>query len=91
MAFASSRNNPITHRTDNTMKQSKKYDSRISKVNDSWTAEIIRRASVEKTVVSKTQTDFKSEADAKEWAEKELLTFLTTQSDRNKRRAEKRK
>jgi len=73
------------------MKTSKKYTAKISQVNDSWTAEIIRRASVEKNVVSKTQADFKSEADAKEWAEKELATFLTKQSDRNKRRAEKRK
>jgi len=73
------------------MKTSKKYTTNIFQANDSWTAEIIRRASVEKNVVSKTQTDFKSEAEAKEWAEKELATFLTKQSDRNKRRAEKRK
>ena len=75
----------------NIMKTSKKYSTKISQVNDSWTAEIIRRVSVEKTMVSKTQADFKSEADANEWAEKELATFLTKQSDRNKRRAEKRK
>ena len=73
------------------MKTSKKYTAKISQANDSWTAEIIRRASVEKTVVSKTQAGFESEEKAKEWAEKELATFLTKQSDRNKRRAEKRK
>ncbi len=73
------------------MTQSKKYDSRISQTNDSWTAEITRRASVKKIVVSKVQDGFKTEADAKEWADKELAIFLTKQSEHNKRRASKRK
>jgi len=73
------------------MTQSKKYDSRLSQVNDSWTAEIIRRASAQNTVVSKTQDGFKTEAEAKQWADKELAEFTAKQGERNKRRAAKRK
>ncbi|MFT6625506.1 MAG: hypothetical protein ACJAZI_001594 [Cycloclasticus sp.] len=71
-------------------KQSKKYDFRTTQDKDTWNAEILRRASVEKTVVSKTQTGFKTEAEAKAWAEQELVLFTSKQSARNKRRAEKR-
>ncbi len=73
------------------MTQSKKYDSRLSQKNDNWTAEIVRRASAQKTVVSKTQDGFKTEADAKQWADKTLAEFTTKQGERNKRRAAKRK
>ncbi|PHS73199.1 MAG: pressure-regulated protein [Cycloclasticus sp.] len=70
---------------------SKKYDYRTTQQKDTWNAEIIRRASSKKTIVSKTQDGFKTEADANEWAEKELVAFTAKQSAQNKRRAEKRK
>ncbi|PCI70311.1 MAG: pressure-regulated protein [Piscirickettsiaceae bacterium] len=69
---------------------SKKYDYQTSQQKDTWTAEIIRRASKKNTVVSKKQDGFKTEAAANEWAEKELLTFTIKQSEQNKRRAAKR-
>jgi hypothetical protein len=73
------------------MKQSKKYDFRTSQEKDTWNAEIIRRASAKKVIVSKKQDAFKTESEAIEWAEKELLLFTAKQSEQNKRRAERRK
>ena len=70
---------------------SKKYDYRTSQQKDTWSAEITRRASKKNVVVSKKQDGFKTEAEANEWAEKELLAFTAKQSAQNKRRAEKRK
>jgi len=72
------------------MSISKKYDFQTSAEKDTWKADIVRRASSKKTVISKTQTGFKSEAEAVEWAEKELALFLQKQSARNKRQANKR-
>jgi len=69
---------------------SKKYDYRTSQQKDTWIAEIIRRASSKKTIVSKKQDGFKTEAEANEWAEKELVQFTAKQSEQNKRRAAKR-
>ncbi len=68
----------------------KKYDCQTSEEKDTWRADIVRRASSKKTVISKTQAGFKSEADAVEWAKKELALFLQKQNARNKRQAEKR-
>lgn len=72
------------------MKESKKYSIRTSQEKDTWSAEIIRRASARKTVVSKTQAGFKTEAEATEWADKELVLFTIKQSEQNKRRGKKR-
>lgn len=72
------------------MANSKKYDYRIVQDDENWTAEITRRASSKKTVVSKSQGGFSSEPDAKAWAENELVTFLKSHDARNKRHAEKR-
>ncbi len=69
------------------MANSKKFDYRIVQDNASWTAEIVRRVTSKKTVVSKRQGDFKSEADAQEWGQKELKSFLQNLSERNKRRS----
>lgn len=70
--------------------QSKKYTVLITQNKDSWNADIVRRASAKKTIVSKTQAGFKTEAEATQWAKKELLTFTQKQSALNKRHAEKR-
>ncbi|HIF18818.1 MAG TPA: DUF3622 domain-containing protein [Cycloclasticus sp.] len=73
------------------MSISKKYDYRTTQQKDTWKAEIIRRASSKNIIVSKTQDGFKTESEANEWAEKELVQFTAKQSAQNKRRAEKRK
>jgi hypothetical protein len=73
------------------MTQSKKYDFHITQEKDTWNAQIIRRASAKKTVVTKTQVGFKTETEAKQWAESELVIFTIKQSAQNKRRAKKRK
>ena len=72
------------------MSISKKYDYQTFEEKGTWRADIVRRASAKKTVVSKTQAEFKSEAEAVEWAKKELVLFLQKQSARNKRHADKR-
>ena len=72
------------------MKESKKYSIRTSQEKDTWSAEVIRRASAKNTIVTKTQAGFKTEAEATEWAEKELVLFTAKQSEQNKRRGQKR-
>ncbi len=73
------------------MAKSKKYDYRVVQDKSGWTAEIIRRASSKKTVVSKSQSGFTTESDAQEWGQNELKSFLESQEKRNKRRALQRK
>ena len=72
------------------MSQNKKYSVEISKEKSKWKADIIRRASAKKNIISKTQSGFKTKKEAKTWADEELALFLTKQSEQNKRRAEKR-
>lgn len=67
------------------MTQSKKYDYRVTQDKKTWTAEIIRRASSKKSVVSKSQDGFATEAEAKAWGEAELKSFLENLVKRNKR------
>jgi len=69
------------------MAQGKKYDYRIVQLNTSWTAEIIRRITSKKTVVSKSQAGFSTESDAQEWGQVELKVFLQSLNERNKRRS----
>ena len=53
---------------------------------------IIRQITSRRTIVSKRQLGFETEAQATEWAEKELVEFQKIQTERNKRRtANKRK
>ncbi|MFT5807891.1 MAG: L-cysteine desulfidase [Moritella dasanensis] len=68
------------------MAKGKKYDFNLVLVDGSWTAEIVRKITSKKTVVSKSQADFASEAEAQVWAETELKGFLQNQIDRNARR-----
>ena len=70
------------------MAKGKKYDFNLIQHDASWSAEIVRQITSKKTVVSKSQDGFASEAEAKEWAEAELQTFLQQQIERNKRRAQ---
>lgn len=72
------------------MLKAKKYDYRVVKNRKNWKAEIIRRATSSKTVVSKRQAGFLTEAEATEWAEKELKLFLDNQAEKNKRHCKQR-
>lgn len=58
------------------MTKGKKYDYRVAQDAMGWTAEIIRKITSKKTGVSKSQDGFTTEADAQEWAQKELKDFL---------------
>ena len=69
------------------MANSKKYDYRVVQDNTCWTAEIVRRVTSKKSVISKSQGEFKVESDAQEWGQKELKSFLQNLSERNKRRS----
>jgi len=69
------------------MAKGKKYEYRLVQDNTSWTAEIVRRITSKKTVVSKSQGGFTSESDAQEWGQKELKSFLQNLTERNKRRS----
>lgn len=70
------------------MSSNKRYTSLVSEDETSglWRAEILRRASSKRNVVSKMQEDFKSEEEAKEWAETALAEFLAL-NERNKRQS----
>lgn len=72
------------------MAQSKKYDSKIQQNGATWTAKIIRRVTSQKTMVSKQQHSFASEAEAKAWAETQIAMFLENLKARNKRRSQPR-
>ena len=74
------------------MTQSKKYDCRVVQDNTSWTAEIIRRVTSKKTVVTKSQDGFSTEAEAQDWGQKEVKTFLKSLNlnEQKKRYSKKR-
>ena len=72
------------------MAKAKKYDYRIVQGDTDWSAEITRRASSKKTVVSKSQGGFASESEAKKWGEQALESFLESLAERNKRRSSQR-
>lgn len=72
------------------MTKGKKYDYRVVQDKTTWTAEIVRRISRQKTVVSKSQDGFATEAEAQEWGQKELKEFSQNLNERNRRRSKKR-
>ena len=67
------------------MTTNKKYDYRVVQGKTDWITEITRRVTSKKTLVSKSQDGFATEADAKAWGEKELTSFLENLTKRNKR------
>lgn len=73
------------------MTKGKKYDYRVVPGKAGWSAEIIRRISRQKMVVSKSQDGFATEAEAQVWGEKELKEFSQNLNERNRKRAETRK
>ena len=72
------------------MSQGKKYDFSVMQDDKGWTAGIIRKVSARRTVVSKSKDGFATEAEAVAWAEETLKGFLDGQTQRNKRRDERR-
>lgn len=72
---------------------SKKYDFLITQNDTGWVVEILRRVTSKKTVVSKTQDGFDSEAEAQTWGENEVKDFLkkTNLNEQKKRRSKKSK
>jgi len=71
------------------MKQSKKFGYNLIQDGGNWSVEIVRRVSAKKTVVSKRENGFTSEADAEKWGKAEVETFLKKMNinDQKKRRA----
>lgn len=70
------------------MTKTKKYDCRVVKDDKGWTAEIVRRKTAKELVVSKQQSGFVSEAEATQWGQEALETFLLSLKERNKRRSQ---
>jgi hypothetical protein len=70
------------------MSTNKRYNSLVSADETSglWRAEILRRASSKRNVVSKMQEGFATEDEANKWAEAELAQFLAL-TERNKRKS----
>ncbi|WP_020209825.1 DUF3622 domain-containing protein [Gilvimarinus chinensis] len=58
------------------MSKNKKFNVQVTDNGGNWRAEITRRASARKTVTSKVQDGFASEAEATQWAEAELKIIL---------------
>lgn len=73
------------------MSKGKKYDYRVVQEQSGWAAEIVRRATASKTVVSKRQGGFATESEADAWGQGELQVFSQNLNARNKLRAGKRK
>lgn len=70
---------------------SKKYQSEVLQEGDTWTARITRQVTSRKSIVSKQQQDFSSEADAQTWVETNLAEFVNTQKSANSRQGTSRK
>lgn len=70
------------------MSTNKRYISNVSQDETSglWQAEILRRASSKRSVVSKMQEGFATEEEANKWAETTLAEFLAL-NERNKRQS----
>jgi hypothetical protein len=73
------------------MSTSKKFSYKVTEKRNGWAAEIVRQVSAQRTVVSKREMGFATEAEAIAWGEKELPAFIALQADRNKRKSAQRK
>lgn len=73
------------------MTKGKKYDYRVVQDDSGWSAEIVRRITTKKSVVSKSQGGFASEAEAREWGQREMQSFLQSLGERNRRHSRTRR
>lgn len=65
----------VSEQEGNKMKKSKQYEIRIVQDDASWVAELIRRVTTKKTVVTKRQDGFATESDAQAWGQGEVKAF----------------
>ena len=72
------------------MSKTKKYDFRLTQENNYWSVEITRRVSSAKTIVSKRQDGFVTEAEAQAWGTSEVETFLQNYKEKEKQRSKER-
>ena len=72
------------------MTQQKKYGLRVIEAEGSWTAEVTRRMTARKTVVTKSKTGFATEAEATAWGDETLKGIVENLMVRNERRAKQR-
>ena len=77
--------------TANVMSKNKKYDYQLEQIDSSWNAQITRKVSSKKVIVSKEKKGFDNESEAKTWAENEIARFIKTQNVSNLRQASTRK
>lgn len=68
--------------------KSKKYTSRVTQGDAGWLAEIVRRMTAKKSIVTKSKAGFSSEAEAQTWVEAELKAFLVRLSEQSKQRSD---
>jgi len=67
------------------MAKNKKFDICLIEEGTTWTAQITRRVTARKTIVSKSEQGFASESEAQTWADAQLEIFVKTVVARNKR------
>lgn len=72
------------------MAQENKFDYCIKQNDTKWDAEITRRVSARRTIVSKQKKGFETQDLAQQWAKEKLADFLKNLQLGNKRKAEKR-
>ena len=73
------------------MTKNKKYSYKIEQDGSGWKALITRQVTSKKTIISKQQNAFANEAEAKQWAERQLVDFATTLGESNQRHGQQRK
>ena len=62
-----------------------KFNLRVIQEDKGWTAEIFRKKTAKELVVTKKQTGFDSEDEARTWGEAELTSFVTEYNKRKRR------
>ncbi|MDH5301889.1 MAG: DUF3622 domain-containing protein [Gammaproteobacteria bacterium] len=70
------------------MAKSKKYECVVSEENGSWRADIVRKVSRTKVLVTMSKDGFSDDDDAMDWGKKEISVLLKAQNakERQKRR-----
>ena len=71
--------------------QSNKYEFQVTQDKDGWGAQVTRKVTSKKTHITKRQSGFASEAEARAWGENEVNVLLQNfkLSEQKKRRARK--
>lgn len=67
------------------MATNKKYTVLLVEDGTTWTAQIARRASARKTIISKSQDGFASQEEAQAWGDEQLVEFAKIAQAKNKR------